>query len=40
MDNGKDEPKSDNASKKKALAEDKAKSVMGYPPWVKRKALE
>lgn len=29
MDNGKDESKSDNASKKKALAEDKAKSVRG-----------
>jgi len=40
MDNSKDEPKSDNASKKKALAEDKAESLMEYPPWVKRKALE
>lgn len=28
MDNGKNEPKSDNTSKKKALEEDKAKSVM------------
>ncbi len=28
MDNGKNEPKSDYASKKKALEEDKAKSVM------------
>ena len=40
MDNGKDESKSDNASKEKALAEDKAKSVMGYPPWGKRRAEE
>lgn len=28
MDNGKNEPKSDNTSEKKALEEDKAKSVM------------
>ena len=39
MDNGKDEPESDHASKEKAVAENKAQSVR-CPLWEKRKAQE
>jgi len=41
MDNGKDEPESDHASKEEAVAENKAQTVRGVPLlWERRKVQE